>query len=78
MQSGQELLNHIFDTNNSCRSFLKVMHLTLDYWRPHQDPEGWKQDPGGLDSNLAYENLGDDTEEALSKINGMFRKEAAE
>ena len=42
LQSDQGLLNHFFDTYRSCRTFLKGMHLTLDSWNPHWDPEGWK------------------------------------
>ena len=37
---------------------MKVMHITLDSWRPHQDPEGWKQDPNGLVSDMSEDNLG--------------------
>ena len=43
------------------------MHLTLDSWRPHRDPEGWKQDPGGLCIDLSKDNLGGEAEEALGQ-----------
>ena len=51
-QSDLGLMNYVFDTYRSCRPFMKVMHLTLDYWLPYRDPEGWKQDVDGLDIDL--------------------------
>ena len=56
---------------------MKVMHLTLDSWSPHQDPEGWKQDSYGMDGDLADENLGGEVEEALGQIVGASRKASA-
>ena len=50
------------------------MHLTLDYWRPHQDSEGCKQDPDGLDSDLSGDNLGGEAEEYLGQINASPSK----
>ena len=47
------LMNYVFATYRSCRPFLKEMHLTLDSWCPHQDPEGRKQGPYGLGSDLS-------------------------
>ena len=58
---------------------MKVMHLTLDSWRPHWDSEGRKKDPDGLDSDLSEDNLGDDVEEDLIQITGSSSKgDAAE
>ena len=78
-QSDQGLLNYLFDTYMSCRPFLKVMHPNLDYWIPHRDYEGWKQDPDGMDSDLSEDNLGDEAGESLGKITGSPSKgDAAE
>ena len=74
LQSNRRLLNYVFDTYRSCRPFLKGMHLTWDYWRPHWDSEGWKQDPDGMDSDLSEDNLGDEIEEYLVQINGSPSK----
>ena len=52
LQSDRGLLNHVFDKYISCSPFMKGMHLTLDSWNPHWDPEGWKQDQYGLDIDL--------------------------
>ena len=49
----------------------------MDSWRPHQDPEGWKQDPDRLDSDLSEDNLGGEVEESLCQITGTPRKGAA-
>ena len=38
LQSDRVFPNYVFDTYKSCRPFLKGMHITLDSWRPHQDP----------------------------------------
>ena len=70
LQSDQGLLNYFFDSYSICGPFLKVMNINLDSWRPHQDPEGWKQDPYGLDSYLSVDNLGGEDEEALGQITG--------
>ena len=56
---------------------MKVMHLTLGYWHPQRDLEGWKQDPDGLDGDLSDENLGGESEEALGQINGTSRNGSA-
>ena len=55
---------------------MKVMHLTLESWQPHQDPIVWKQDPDGLESDLSEDNLVGEAEEYLGKITGMPRKGA--
>ena len=44
------------------------MHLTLDYWRPHQDPEVWQQEPDVLGSNMSEDNFVGEAEEALVQI----------
>ena len=55
------------------------MNLTLDYWRPHQDPEVWKHDPDGLYGDISEDNLVGEAEEALGQINGSPSKgDAAE
>ena len=41
LQSDWGLLNYIFDTYRICRQFLKGIHLNLDFWHPHFDPEGF-------------------------------------
>ena len=50
------------------------MNITLDYWIPYQYPEGWKQDPNGMDIDMSEDNLGGETEEDLGQITGMPRK----
>ena len=74
MKNDQGLLNGVFDTYRSCRSFLKEMHINLDYCCPHQDPEVRKQDPYGMDSNISEENLGGDAEDVLGQNNGTPSK----
>ena len=70
LQSYQGLLNYVFDSYSICGPFLKGMNINLDSWLPHRDPEGWKQDPYGLDSYLSVDNLGGEDEEALGQITG--------
>ena len=53
---------------------MKVMHITLDSWRPHQDPEGWKQDPNGLVSDMSEDNLGAEVQETLGQVTGTPSK----
>ena len=53
---------------------MKGMHLTLDFWHPHRDPEGWKQDPYGLDSDLLEDSLGSEYEDDLVQITGTLIK----
>ena len=74
LKSYQGLLNHFFGTYNIYRPFMKGIHLTLESWRPHREPEGWKQEPDGLEGDLADDNFGGEAEEALGKINGTSRK----
>ena len=71
------LLNCVFDTYKSCRPFIKGMHITLDFWLPHWDPEGWKQDPDRLNNGLYENNLGGEAEEGLVKITVTPSKGAA-
>ena len=68
MKNDQEILNYVFDTYRSCRSFLKETHLNLDYCCLHQDPEVWKQDQYGMDSNISEDNLGGEAEYFWSKL----------
>ena len=56
---------------------MKVMHLALDSCRPNQDPEGWKQYPYGLDSDLSEGNLVGEAEEYFFQITGSPSKEDA-
>ena len=49
------------------------MNLTLDYWRPHQDPEVWKHDPDGLYGDISEDNLVGEAEEALGQVTGNPR-----
>ena len=56
---------------------MKVMHITLDSWHSQFDPEGWKQDPDGLGSDMLEDNLGGGDEEILGQINGTPIKESA-
>ena len=44
------------------------MHLALEYWLPNQDPERFKEDPYGLDSDISEDNLGGEAEEYLVQI----------
>ena len=74
MQSDQILLNYVIDTYNSYIPVVKIMHLALEYLRPHWYPEGWKQDPDGLYSDLSEDNLGGEAEEALVQNTGTPRK----
>ena len=74
MQSDWGLPNCVFDTYRSCRPFLKVIHITLEYWRLYWDSEEWKQDPDGLDSDLSEDKLGGKVEEDLLQITGMPSK----
>ena len=53
------------------------MHLNLDSWSPHQDSEGWKQDPYVLESDLLEDNLGGEAEEDLVQITGSPSKGGA-
>ena len=72
-----DLLNCAFGIYRICRPFLKGIHIALDSWRPHRYPEGWKQEPDGLYSDLLEDKLGDEAEEALDQITGTPRKGAA-
>ena len=67
-------MHHVFDTYRSCITFMKGMNLTLESWRPHWYPEGYKQDPDVLGSDLSEENLGGEYEEDLGKITGTPNK----
>ena len=79
LQSDRVLLNYVFDAYRSCRPFLRLIHLTLDYWHPYQYSEGWKQDPDVLDSDPSEDNLEGEVEEALGQITGIPSKgDAAE
>ena len=68
------LLSYVFDTYRSCRPFPKGMNLTLDYWFPHRDSEGWKQDPDGRGSDISEDNLEVEAQEASGQITGMTSK----
>ena len=58
---------------------MKGIHLTLDSWSPHWEPERCRQDPYGLDIDISEDNLGGEAEEYLGQINGTPRKgDAAE
>ena len=37
LQSDEGFMIYFFETYNSCRPFMKGMHITLYYWCPHQD-----------------------------------------
>ena len=62
LQSYRGFLNYVFKTYTSFRSFMKFMHLNLEYWYPHRDSEVWKQDAYGLDGDLVVENFGGEAE----------------
>ena len=70
LQSEQGMLNCVFESHWSCRPFLKGMDIILYFWCPHRDPEGWKQDPGGLGSDILEDNFVGDSEETLIQITG--------
>ena len=58
---------------------MKGMHISLDSWRPHIDPKGWKEDPYGLCIDLSEHTLGGEAEEASDQITGTPSKgDAAE
>ena len=50
------------------------MHVTLDSWRPHRDPERFKQEPDVLYSDLSEDDLVGDDEEDLVQITEMSSK----